>query len=385
LTRKPVFAVLGGGNGGFCMAADLTLRGFKVRLFELPAFAHTIEPVLQKGGIALRGVAGEGFARPALVTTNIEAALAGADVVMVVVPAMGHKAIAQACAPFLQEGQMMALTPGCCGGALEFRHTLRAAGGQENAILAETTSLMYAVKKEGGNGVWARGIKQHLPLAAFPAHHTAAVIERLSSAFPQFAPAANVLETSFGNLNHITHPATMLMNLGFIESRRIKEWFFYTDGYTPGTGRVADQLDVERLAVARAYGLPEIPAVELIRRFYGHQGMAGSNLYEMFNDSPVHRTTRGPRSARSRLISEDIPYGLVPLASFGRLAGAPTPTMDALITLASVVNQTDYRRTGRTVESLGLAGLDVDEIVQLVTGRRFSFTAGRHCATVHSP
>jgi opine dehydrogenase len=104
-----------------------------------------------------------------------------------------------------------------------------------------------------------------------------------------------------------------------------------------------------------------------VRRYYGHQGMQGESLFEMFSTSPVHGPTRGPRSMNSRLITEDIPYGLVPLASFGRLAGVPTPVMEALITLASTINQTDYRQVGRTVESLGLVGMGIDEIVRAVT------------------
>ncbi|MFC2037487.1 NAD/NADP octopine/nopaline dehydrogenase family protein, partial [Chloroflexota bacterium] len=357
----------GGGNGGFCMAADLTLRGFEVRLFELPAFAHTLEPVLQQGGIALRGVVGEGFARLALVTADIQAALDGADAIMVVVPAIGHRAMARACAPFLQNGQVVVLTPGCCGGALEFRQELRLHGNQADVGLAESTSLMYAVKKEGGHRVWARGVKQGLPLAALPAHQTTAVIERLRPAFSHFVPAVNVLDTSFNNSNHMTHPVPMLMNMGLVESQRIEEWFFYHDGYTPGTGRAGEQLDAERLAIVRAFDLPEVSIVEWVQRYYGHQGMRGDTLYELFSSSPVHGPTRGPRTTKSRLITEDIPYGLVPLASFGRLAGVPTPTMDALITLAGVVNETNYWQAGRTIESLGLAGMTVDEMVHLVS------------------
>jgi opine dehydrogenase len=367
MADKPVFAMLGGGNGGFCMAADLSLQGYEVRLFDLPAFGHTLEPVLARGGIALRGVVGEGFARLEQVTTDIQAALAGADVIMVVVQAVGHRAMARACAPHLANGQIIVLSPGCCGGALAFRQELRALGCQADVLLAESTSLPYAVKKESGHAVWARGLKQGLPLAALPARHTAAVIERLAPALPQFVPAVNVLDTSFNNSNHITHPPFVLLNLGFVEGERIEEWFFYHDGYTPATGRVGEAIDAERLAIVRTFGLPEVSILEWVRRYYGHQGMHGDSLYEMFSTSPVHGPTWGPRSTNSRLITEDIPYGLVPLASFGLLAGVPTPTMDALITLASTINQTDYRRRGRTVESLGLAGMSIDEIVSMVT------------------
>jgi len=367
MTNTLTFAVLGGGHGGFCMAAELTLRNFRVHLFELPSFAWTVEPVIQAGGIALRGVAGEGFARPAVVTTDIERALAGVDAAMVVVPAYGHRPMAQACAPYLKDGQIVVLAPGCCGGALEFRQTLREFGSRAEIILAEVTSLPYAVKKETPTSVWARGKKKYLPLAALPATRTKWVLERLRPAFPQFTPAANVLDTSFNNVNNIIHPPPALLNLGLVESQRIGEWSFYLDGYSPAVAQVGEALDVERMGIIRAFGLPEVSLLEWGPIYYGHQGIGGKSLYQMVQTPSVHGPAPGPKMTNERQISEDVPYGLVPLASFGRLAGAPAPTMEALITLSGVVNGTDYWRTGRTVESLGLAGMSVDEIVRFVT------------------
>ena len=94
--------------------------------------------------------------------------------------------------------------------------------------------------------------------------------------------------------------------------------------------------------------------------------MSGENLHEMFRDSPIHGHAKGPHSTNSRLLTEDVPYKLVPLASFGKLAGVPTPTMDAIITLSGIVNQTDYRQIGSTVESLGLGGFSVQEVLEFV-------------------
>ena len=39
-TTNPI-AVLGGGNGAHCMAADLALAGYDVNLCELPAFRES--------------------------------------------------------------------------------------------------------------------------------------------------------------------------------------------------------------------------------------------------------------------------------------------------------------------------------------------------------
>lgn len=365
-TDKLIFAVLGAGNGGFCTAADLTLRGYEVRLYESPAFATNIEAVLQAGGIALRGVAGEGFAKPALVSTDIKATLNGADIILIITTAEGHKPLARACAPHLHEGHMIILIPGCVCGALEFRQELLKQGGSKDVIVAESTSLMYAVKKENGNGVWARGYKNHLPLAALPTHHTQTVIDKLTPVFPQFTPVGSVLETSFNNLNHVVHPPGVLMNLGFTENASQGEWFFYPDGYTPGTGRIGDKLDEERMAIANAYDIPATSILEELDKYYGHQGISGNNLHEMFRDSPIHGHAKGPQTTDTRLLTEDVPFGLVPLASFGKVAGVPTPTMDAIITLSGIVNQTDYRKTGRTLASLGLEGYSVEEILDFV-------------------
>ena len=142
MDTKPVVAVLGGGNGGFCAAADLTLRGFETRLWEFPEYKHTIEPIINAGGIALRGVVGEGFAQPASVSTDLQKTLDGAQLVLVIVPADAHKSVARACAPYLSTDHTILLMPGCCGGALEFYNELSSCAAPADIIVAETTSLL---------------------------------------------------------------------------------------------------------------------------------------------------------------------------------------------------------------------------------------------------
>ncbi len=40
-------AILGGGNGAHCMAADMTSRGFKVNLFEMPEFQSALPRIFE--------------------------------------------------------------------------------------------------------------------------------------------------------------------------------------------------------------------------------------------------------------------------------------------------------------------------------------------------
>jgi len=117
--EKDLVAVLGGGNGGHAVAANLSLAGFKVNFFELPQFADSFEKVLRTKEIQIEGVSIDGMAKLNLATTDIQQAIKDAEVIFVITPAFGHKAMADVCAPFVQDGQMIVLMPGS-GGSLEF-------------------------------------------------------------------------------------------------------------------------------------------------------------------------------------------------------------------------------------------------------------------------
>jgi len=70
-------------------------------------------------------------------------------------------------------------------------------------------------------------------------------------------------------------------------------------------------------------------------------------------------------------VHEDVGYGLVPFAGFGRLAGVPTPAIDAMVLLASVATGIEYAVQGLTLGKMGLDGLNVAELKHFVeTGER---------------
>ena len=59
MSKKSV-VILGGGNTAFSVAALLTLRGFEITLYEIPAFEASLTPIREEGGVHLQGVAGQG-------------------------------------------------------------------------------------------------------------------------------------------------------------------------------------------------------------------------------------------------------------------------------------------------------------------------------------
>src|SRR4051812_24347867 len=125
-------AVLGAGHGGCAAAADLTLRGFDVRLHARSE--ARLAALRGRGGVGARGVQ-QGFAPIALMTTDLAQAVDGADLIMLVVPAVGHGYYAAALAPLIDESRPIMLNPGHTGGGLHFLHDLRAAGYRGKAQL----------------------------------------------------------------------------------------------------------------------------------------------------------------------------------------------------------------------------------------------------------
>ena len=112
--------VIGAGHGGKAMAAAIANRGFPVTLYNR-TYSH-IEAIDLGQGIALLTEEGrEIFAPLEEVTSNLESALAEAKLIMVVIPASGHRSVALETAPYLRDDQILVLNPGRNGGALEFK------------------------------------------------------------------------------------------------------------------------------------------------------------------------------------------------------------------------------------------------------------------------
>jgi opine dehydrogenase len=354
-------AIIGAGHGGKAMAADLAIRGYAVRLYNR-TYEH-IQTIAARGGIELALETGyQELGLIAVVTNDIALALDGAHLIMVVIPASGHRDVAQACAPILADGQIVVLNPGRTGGALEFRHVLDEAGSTAEIIIAETETFLFASRSTGPAQAQIFRRKNTVPLAALPATGTQAVLDVLQEVYPQFIAAPNVLHTSLNNMGAVFHPALVLLNAGWIEATG-GDFEFYIDGVTPSTALMLERLDRERVTVATAMGIRAQTACEWLARAYSAYG---DNLYEAMHDNPGYKGITAPRTLRHRYIFEDVPYSLVPIAELGRRFGVDVWGMEAMIQVACEIDGTDYRHRGRTLERMGLVGLSLPEIARLV-------------------
>lgn len=117
-------AVLGAGGSGQTIAADLTLAGFDVKLYEEPRFKEKLQDISRQGGVEITGALGQRFAKISKVTTEIGEALEGAKIILVAVGASRHEEIAELCVPYLEDGQTIVIGPDNAG-SLVFANILK--------------------------------------------------------------------------------------------------------------------------------------------------------------------------------------------------------------------------------------------------------------------
>jgi opine dehydrogenase len=351
-------AVLGAGNGGCAASAILALKGYEVRMHSRSE--ERLAPLVD--GITLRGEY-RGVVKADLVTTDLSAAVSGADLVMMVVPSVAHAGYACALAPILDPSQVVYLNPGHTGGALHFSTVLHEAGGP-SVPLCESVTLTYICRMEGEATVGVYRETTSVRTAALPTTLTRELVELLHPLFPNLLPAANVLETGFMNINAVIHPPGMLMNAGWIEYTR-GDSLFYKESITPAVASVVEEVDTERLAIGERLGL-QVPA--FIDYFY-EAGLTteaardSRSVFRAMQESGPNQTIKSPPSLDHRYVQEDVGYGLMPMSEFGRLVGVQTPVMDSLITLASVALGTDYRKEGLTLSRMGLGGVSLETLL----------------------
>ncbi len=122
-------------------------------------------------------------------------------------------------------------------------------------------------------------------------------------------------------------------------------------------------MDRERLAIAEALGVRVLSEPDLgVLQGY----MREANYSTGYSTAPGFLGIGAQSQLEHRYLTEDVGYSLVFLTDLAAQLGVATPTMEAVITLASVVLARDLRGEGRrTLATLGLDGMSAAELATL--------------------
>lgn len=353
-------AVIGGGNGAFTTAADMSLAGHRVRMWT--AFPQEFEKLFETKRVKLEGLGRTGEAKIDLVTKDLGEAVKGVKVIFSPSPAFSQGDIAKRLGPHLEDGQILFLSPGSMGSYL-FGKVLKENGWWRDIAIAEPGTLPYLTRKTAPNAVLVSGLAVRLPVGVFPAKKTGEAIHTLKEFYPAIHPVENALSIALLNVGPIIHSVLMLLNTGPIE--HFESWDIHNEGTTKSVKKLILAHDLERIALREALGFTShhYPFSDHYDEKSENEWMYGRKAH---TDLVKSESWREPLTFNFRYITEDVKCNLALLCSIGDLCHVETPIADSLLKLIGVIADEDFRETGRTIDSLGLSDKSVDEIKELL-------------------
>jgi opine dehydrogenase len=348
-------AVLGGSNGGYATAADLALRGHRVRFWRRNAAA--LAALGPTPAIGFRGDGAAGVASLERATGDLGQAVEGADVVVVPLPATSHEDLAARLARHLTGREVVLLTPGTLGSYVMARAIARG-GGRLPLAFAETGTLPYLARTTGPAEVAAPVRAANLPVGVFPAGRTDLALARVRELFPAVRPCLDALDAALTNAGTVIHPPLVLLNAGTIDGGRFD---IHAAGTTESPRRLIDAVDAERVATRAGWGYPA-PHYELATYYdeaRAAEGLYGANARARLTASGLWNEVL---TYEHRYVTEDVALGLPLFESAARAAGAPSDAISGLLLVFGTLLGRRLSGQGRALERLGLGDSSRREI-----------------------
>lgn len=382
IMKKPV-AVLGGGVCAQTFAADFALEGYSVRLYELPEFAQvTLGNVLNSSEIELGGkqlnfkwFRRRGVAKIDIVTTDMEEALKGAGLVIVAIPAKGHKSFFEKMIPSLENGQMVSIFPDNFG-SLMLRNMMREKGCNVEVIVGGWTSMPYGTRiMEPGKIDCILRIRE-LVGDALPSKDGDTFFETLKG-IPAFDGTMElkrgdtVIGIGLSNPNPVVHVCGSILNVGAMEVSETEgtlgiakgKYSMYKYGMSPAVSRTQLAFYKEERKLADAMGIKMIEYRD--DQFFWKGTVMGIEYWVPYADVMIPPIT-GPDSVEHRYFTEDIPVGTVMRYHLAKKFGIEVPIIESMIQIGSVVCNKDFLKEGISLKELGIEDLNKEQIIEYV-------------------
>lgn len=339
--------ILGAGNGGTTVAADLTRKGHEVTLCKTSTSMHNehFNKIISSQTIKVFDLEETYSIRLFKVTDNLTESIPDADLIIVYIQTNYHEALIKRIAPLLRDGQFVLFEPGALSTCYMMEYCDKV---NVTVIEAESSPIDCRIEFPGAVRVLFKNVLN--PFAVFPKNNideAELIIKQLGYGY-RFLDS--VVESALHNPNLIVHTVGSIFSIPRIEYSKGEYWM-YKEVFTPHIWNIVEALDKEKMKVLAELGFPATSYVDACqeRNFTNDERSA----VDAFFDYAMNHSPKGPVVPDSRYITEDVPQGLVLLESLASLLKIETPVCTALINCASAALKVDWREQGRTVDKLG--------------------------------
>ncbi|MCK0151566.1 NAD/NADP octopine/nopaline dehydrogenase family protein [Marivita sp. S6314] len=309
-----------------------------------------------EGGISAEGALDRGFT--ARIAETAQMLVAENDVIVLALPGYGHKAVLDALAPHIRDGQHVIMSSHASMGAVYLMQMLNARGVSA-PITAWGTTVVTGRRQEGAV-VRVNTIRSRVDLCTVPETASDDALALCQTLFgDRFQPRDGLLAISLSNLNPQNHLGIALGNITRMERGEV---WSQGQNVTPKVGRLLEKLDLERLAIAEAL---DLKVKTIFEHFHLSFHVPVASISEM--NQQMHAQGNGgtgPATADSRYVTEDVPYGLQLTAVLGRLVDRPAVLHEAGIEIFSAMYDRDFANENELLSALELDRYSLDDLQQ---------------------
>lgn len=342
--------VLGCGNGGMALSADLKLKGAKVALWADPKHASKLNQVREKGCIILNEGDEQYSVIPDLLSCDLSEVLAFGDIIYNCTTMHAHVSLFNqlaACMDYLGTTKFLVNLSGVFSGIDQYLNASNRTIFKKLKVY-DTATFPYACRAGKNNDVVILGRKSELAIAPlFSSDRSYLGLIPESCKPSPYHLEENTFKLGLLGTNAIFHPATVLFNARLIDNG--SSFLFYKEGISRKTSLLHEALDSERIMLGKAMGYELSRCVDDDNKLYGTNFR---DSYDFSVNSSVHHHIKSPVTLNHRYITEDVAYGLVPLASLAELYEVDLPNIESVINIFSTIMKIDYYQCGRNLARL---------------------------------
>lgn len=319
--------VIGGGNIGTLMAAEMSAKGHEVTVYtsKPEKWSREIEVYDPQDRLILTGEMDK-------ITSNMQEAVCDATIIWITMPAQTFSELEGKLLPYVKRGQYIGVVPGSGGAEFAFRQLIN-----EGCVLFGLQRVHSIARlKEYGKSVYMLGRKNLLEIGAIPADASVKVGTILEQMFDMpCISLPNYLSVTLTPSNPILH-TTRLYSMFKDYSPNVvyaRNFLFYEEwDVESAEWLIACDRELQALCGVIPLELKEVKSLQEYYESYDAEAMAKKlKSIKAFKGltSPMKQTEQGwIPDFDSRYFVADFPYGLKIIKDIAKLFNVSTPHID---------------------------------------------------------
>jgi opine dehydrogenase len=331
--------IIGGGNGGLALAAELKKQGHYIHLWNRSS--ERVKPIIDANNfINVDDKENKYSVRIDMIDFGYPVPLNDVELIFIITPSIAHEDIGEHLSQSVSDKIPIILMPGRTFGSYAFLNSAKKTNKEYKGVCIETQTLLHACRAYGKE-VTIFGKKKKI---IYTSHLSIPqnVQNTINNLLDVFEYNENYLEVTLSNVGAFFHPVPTILNSGWIESGNIFQ--HYKEGITPRIANYIEKMDREKGEICRKLNIKHISLAEWLKQEYGTHG---DSLYECLQNCNAYEGINAPNTLNHRYINDDLITGLVPIYKTALKFGIEVPIIESFLQFACKYLDYDFINKGR--------------------------------------